>query len=43
MDPDKICEDCKGKKVVKEAKKITIEIDKGAPDGDKYIKHGEGN
>jgi DnaJ family protein A protein 2 len=43
IDPSKMCKDCKGKKIKKETKKLTVEIDKGAPNGDKYIKHGEGD
>mgnify|MGYP002632651086 CR=1 FL=1 len=35
------CEECKGKKVVKEQKVIECVIDKGSPDGAKYIFHGE--
>ena len=43
MDPEKLCETCKGKKVAKESKKVRVEIDKGAPDGEQYVKHGEGH
>ena len=35
------CGDCKGKKVVKEQKVVEVTIDKGSPDGAKYIFHGE--
>merc|ERR1711988_922569 len=35
------CKFCNGKKVVKEKKVITCEVDKGAPHGEKYIFHGE--
>lgn len=38
-----MCKDCKGKKIKKENKKLTVEVDKGAPNGDKYVKHGEGD
>ena len=35
------CPNCNGKKVVKEKKVIEIEVDKGAPHGEKYLFHGE--
>ena len=35
------CNDCNGKKVVNQKKVIEVSIDKGSPDGDKYIFHGE--
>merc|ERR1711939_910463 len=35
------CKHCNGKKVVKEKKVITCEVDKGAPHGEKYVFHGE--
>ncbi len=38
-----MCKTCNGKKIKKESKKLTVEIDKGAPNGEKYIKHGEGD
>lgn len=43
MDPSKMCKDCKGKKVKKENKVLKVEIDKGSPNGEKYVIHGEGN
>ena len=43
MDPTKMCKACQGKKIKKETKTITVEIDKGAPNGEKYVKHGEGD
>ena len=43
IDPKKMCKDCSGKKIKKESKSMTIEIDKGAPNGEKYVKHGEGD
>lgn len=43
IDPAKQCKTCMGKKIKKESKTITVEIDKGAPNGEKYIKHGEGD
>lgn len=41
IDEDKKCKNCNGKKVVKEKKVLTCDIDKGAPHGEKYIFHGE--
>ena len=35
------CKTCEGKKVVKEKKIIEVQIDKGAPNGEKYVFHGE--
>jgi DnaJ family protein A protein 2 len=35
------CKTCDGKKVVKEKKIIEVQIDKGAPNGEKYVFHGE--
>lgn len=43
MDKTKICKTCKGAKTIVEKTKLKVEVDKGAPNGDKYIKHGEGN
>lgn len=43
IDPAKMCKTCSGKKIKKETKKIAVEVDKGAPNGEKYTKHGEGN
>lgn len=43
MDPTKICKTCNGKKLKKESKTLTVEVDKGAPNGEKYVKHGEGD
>lgn len=43
IDPKKMCKDCQGKKIKKENKTLTIEIDKGAPNGERYVKHGEGD
>lgn len=43
IDPAKMCKDCKGKKIKKEKKKLNVEVDKGAPSGEKYTKHGEGD
>ncbi len=38
-----MCKPCNGKKIKKETKKIQVEVDKGAPNQDKYVKHGEGD
>lgn len=43
IDPAKMCKDCKGKKIKKESKTINVEVDKGAPNGERYTKHGEGD
>jgi len=38
-----MCKPCNGKKVQKERKKLKVEVDKGAPNGEKYTIHGEGD
>lgn len=43
MDPSKICKTCSGKKIKKEQKILKVEIDKGSPNGEKYVMHGEGD
>ena len=43
IDPSKLCTVCKGKKVKMEKKTLTVEVDKGAPNGEQYQKHGEGH
>src|SRR4051794_5223804 len=43
MDPSKICKTCTGKKIKKETKTLKVEVDKGAPNGEKYVIHGEGD
>ena len=43
IDPAKMCKPCNGKKIKKETKTLTVEVDKGAPNGEKYTKHGEGD
>jgi len=43
IDPSKMCKACNGKKLKKENKTLTVEIDKGAPNGERYTKHGEGD
>ena len=35
------CTTCKGAKVLKEKKVVEVQIEKGAPNGEKYIFHGE--
>ena len=41
IDEKKKCKTCNGKKIKKEKKTIKCEIDKGAPNGEKYTIHGE--
>lgn len=43
IDPSKMCKTCNGKKIKKENKKLNVEVDKGAPNGEKIVKHGEGD
>lgn len=43
IDMAKRCKDCKGKKVKKETKKLSVEVDKGSPDGEQFTIHGEGD
>lgn len=43
IDPSKICKTCTGKKIKKESKAIKVEVDKGAPNGERYTLHGEGD
>lgn len=40
---EKRCKTCKGKKVSRDRKKLTVEIDKGAPNGEQYTISGEGD
>ena len=40
---EKRCKVCKGKKVKRDKKKLTQEIDKGSPHGEQYTIHGEGD
>jgi len=35
------CKECNAKKVVQDQKLISVEISKGAPNGERYIFHGE--
>lgn len=41
IDPAKKCKTCNGKKLMKNRKTLKVEIDKGAPNGEKYTIHGE--
>ncbi len=41
VDPKNKCKECDGKKVTKEKKVLEVQIDKGAPNGEKYVLHGE--
>lgn len=34
IDPAKRCKNCNGKKLTQEVKKLKVEIDKGAPNGE---------
>lgn len=43
IDEKKKCKPCNGKKIKKETKKLKIQVDKGAPHGEKYVLHGEGD
>ena len=43
IDMEKRCRASKGKKVVRGMKKLSVEIDKGSPDGEQYTIHGEGD
>ena len=43
IDMEKRCKKCKGKKVSRGNKKLSVEIDKGSPDGEQYTIHGEGD
>lgn len=43
INPEKRCKDCKGKKVKKERKKVKVEMDKGSPNGEQFVVHGEGD
>lgn len=37
------CKECKGKKVKRENKTLSVEVDKGSPDGEQFTLHGEGD
>lgn len=43
VDPAKRCKTCVGKKIMKEKKTLKVEVDKGAPHGEQYTIHGEGD
>ena len=39
----KRCKVCKGKKVKRETKTLSVEVDKGSPDSEQFTLHGEGD
>lgn len=41
IDEKNRCKECLGKKTTKERKIIEVQIDKGAPNGERYVFHGE--
>lgn len=41
IDEKNRCKDCNGKKTQKERKIIEVQIDKGSPNGERYVFHGE--
>lgn len=43
IDMAKRCKVCKGKKVKRENKTLSVEVDKGSPDGEQFTLHGEGD
>lgn len=43
IDMAKRCKTCKGKKVVRDKKKLELEVDKGTPHGENYTISGEGD
>jgi len=43
IDMAKRCKVCKGKKVKKETKELSVDMDKGSPNGAQYTIHGEGD
>jgi len=43
IDPTKRCKVCKGKKVKRDNTDLKIEIDKGSPNGEQQVIHGEGD
>lgn len=40
---EKRCKTCKGKKVKRDRKKVSVEVDKGSPNGEQFTVHGEGD
>lgn len=40
---EKRCKKCKGKKVMRDKKKLELEVDKGTPHGENYTISGEGD
>ena len=43
IDPSKRCKLCKGKKIKREQKTLKVEVDKGAPNGERFTLNGEGD
>jgi DnaJ family protein A protein 1 len=43
IDMAKRCKTCKGKKVIRDKKKLSVDIDKGSPNGEQFTIHGEGD
>lgn len=43
IDMKKRCKICKGKKVVRDKTKLSVEVDKGCPHGEQYTISGEGD
>lgn len=43
IDMAKRCKTCKGKKVKRDRKKLSLDIDKGSPNGEQFTIHGEGD
>jgi len=41
IDEKNRCKECHGRKTTKERKIIEVSIDKGAPNGERYVFHGE--
>ena len=41
IDEKNRCKECHGKKTQKERKIIEVQVDKGAPNGERYVFHGE--
>lgn len=40
---EKRCKACKGKKVKRDKKTVKVEMDKGSPNGEQFVVHGEGD
>lgn len=41
IDEKNRCKECNGKKTVQDRKIIEAQVDKGAPNGERYVFHGE--